>query len=942
MKILTQNELITSLDVDSNVMFLLGAGCSISSGCMAAGALVLEFKKHLYCREHNVSYSEIDNYYEANFLKKLNEIYPDKENNYSYYFEKCFPVAKDRNEFIKSKFMDKLPNLGYLCFADYVITKKIPYILTTNFDRLIEKAIERIDMNYDLLIQTDKVQAYLTGITNLIKLHGDYNYDQLQNTENELKKLHDNMVKSLNSIKTNKIIVIGYSGYDDSVMSALQNYIRANPEIEIFWCVTDKNNISSKIEPLYEFRFNLVEIQGFDQLFNNYYKTYLEKNYLIEGLIEKNENKNFYFNEPLTQVQKIITNAYPLEKEPTVYAYDIMESNIELSAEKTLIQYKGKYYGFSKNYTSNIDGQALSNTEIPLNCKIDILKKYLIESFKNKNLNVYNNSIYKINNFANINPCLKFNISLVNNKFALILLPSYTYGRKPDINEYVIINNKISNLYAKEHHLLLNNLVNEYFNEMEFSCDKIGFSFSKKSYYVNFNKDEYENILNNYTLIKEPKMIINSLCSVNQIAMLQKIGPEEVPFSPEKIKVGVICCDEKKHDLYNNFLVKLINGSNTSSKTELINTFPGFKALLKKELEFVKNSKYSLKVQQLNQMDQDKLFSYLLEWVKDYYDNNNVNIVIIFFNKQMEKFRKLNNIDFHDYIKLKCLNKYKTQIIEESTLYSSDDINKKLFNFSLGIYTKTIGIPWAPLEFDKNNFYLGMSFGINNKGVHVGCSQLFDGAGRGMQLLVSPIENKNVRKNPYLNKEEAYNLGQRIRTLYYKSSKPFELNNIVIHRTTPFKKQEIEGFKQAFSGLNDFNLVQIVEYSEFNGYVERDNKYIDGFPIKRGTVIKISNSEILIWTAGSICDYEVLPNKTYRASKRGIGTPILVRKFYGKDSIEKIAYDILKLTKMDMNSTEVLHSRLPVTLKYAKVLCDLLKQGNLENDDEPINFQYIM
>ena len=47
-------------------------------------------------------------------------------------------------------------------------------------------------------------------------------------------------------------------------------------------------------------------------------------------------------------------------------------------------------------------------------------------------------------------------------------------------------------------------------------------------------------------------------------------------------------------------------------------------------------------------------------------------------------------------------------------------------------------------------------------------------------------------------------------------------------------------------------------------------------------------------------------NKTYRSSKRGIGRPILIKKFYGNDSIEKIASDILKLTKMDMNSTEVI------------------------------------
>ena len=50
MKVLTQKELISSLKVDNNIMFLLGAGCSISSGCMAASDLV-ENLKFIYIAE---------------------------------------------------------------------------------------------------------------------------------------------------------------------------------------------------------------------------------------------------------------------------------------------------------------------------------------------------------------------------------------------------------------------------------------------------------------------------------------------------------------------------------------------------------------------------------------------------------------------------------------------------------------------------------------------------------------------------------------------------------------------------------------------------------------------------------------------------------------------------------------------------------------------------
>lgn len=939
MKVLTQKELISSLKVDNNIMFLLGAGCSISSGCMAASALVREFKIHLYCRDNNVRKEDIVDYYEEGFLKKLNIDYPDKDNNYSYYFEKCYPIAKDRNQFIKSNFMDKEPSLGYLCFANYIIANKIPYVLTTNFDNLIEKAIYQLNMHYDLVPVSDRVQAYLSGTTNLLKLHGDYNYDRIQNTEDELKQLHDNMVKSLNDIKVNKIVVIGYSGYDESVMNALSQYISQNSNIEIFWCVINRNDVTSpKILNLYDYNFNLVEIEGFDQLFNDYYKIYSPKNDIIECHFDKEENEKLLFGKPLNKLQKIITNGYPLIKEPIVFEYDANKHDIDLDSEMTLIRYKEKYYGYSCNYCSINNGLKLSDTPIPLDNKKELLRKYLIESFKNKGLNTYKNKVYKTKYSYGSFPCLKFGITIVKSKFTLTLLPSYTFGREPSSEEYVTINSKVSSLFAKQHNQLLNKLIIECFKNFDFLFDNVSFSFSNNPY-TTFEND---NILDDYTFITEPKMVIKSQQNKNQIGLLQKVGPELVPFSPDTIKIGVICCDDKKRLLWDSFLEKLMNGSSMSSKTDLIHQFPGFEKLLKKKIEFVKYTKYKLSVDQLKTMNQTDLLTYLLKWINGYYNDNQVDLVIIFFSNEMENFRKVENVDFHDYIKFKCLNKYKTQIIEESTLYSSDDINKKLFNFALGIYTKTIGISWKPLEFNNDNFYLGMSFGITDKGIHVGCSQLFDGAGRGMQLLVSPIENKNVRKNPYLSKEEAYTLGKKVRSVYYKSSKPFDLDNIIIHRTTPYKSAEIEGFKQAFKGLKSFNLIQIVEYTDFNGYAKNAYEAIEGYPIRRGTVLKLSSKEILLWTDGSVYDEEVLLNKTYRSSKRGIGSPILIRKFYGKDSIEKIANDILKLTKMDMNSTEVLYSRLPVTLKYAKVLCDLLKQGDLHEIDDLINFQYIM
>ena len=226
---------------------------------------------------------------------------------------------------------------------------------------------------------------------------------------------------------------------------------------------------------------------------------------------------------------------------------------------------------------------------------------------------------------------MKFDITIVKSKFTLTLLPSYTFGREHNSEEYATINSKVSNLFANKHNDLLNKLIIECFSNFEFVFDKVSFSFSNKPY----TSFENENILDDYTFITEPKMVIKSQQNKNQIGLLQKVGPEPVPFSPDVIKIGVICCDEKKELLWKNFLKKLRDGSLVPSKTDLINQFPGFEKLLKKKIEFVRYGKYNLSVNQLKIMSQNDLLSYILKWINGYYNDNQVDLIIVFFDNEM-------------------------------------------------------------------------------------------------------------------------------------------------------------------------------------------------------------------------------------------------------------------------------------------------------------------
>lgn len=56
---ISQEQLLNIINT-TDVSFLLGAGCSISSGCMSANNLIYEFKKRIYCSKTNQEISKFD------------------------------------------------------------------------------------------------------------------------------------------------------------------------------------------------------------------------------------------------------------------------------------------------------------------------------------------------------------------------------------------------------------------------------------------------------------------------------------------------------------------------------------------------------------------------------------------------------------------------------------------------------------------------------------------------------------------------------------------------------------------------------------------------------------------------------------------------------------------------------------------------------------------
>ena len=180
-----------------------------------------------------------------------------------------------------------------------------------------------------------------------------------------------------------------------------------------------------------------------------------------------------------------------------------------------------------------------------------------------------------------------------------------------------------------------------------------------------------------------------------------------------------------------------------------------------------------------------------------------------------------------------------------------------------------------------------------------------------------------------------------LKRMYDDSVPLHKLNRIVIHKTTFFTKEEMEGITKGLAGVEDIELLQIQEFTAWRA-IRFDYDKIAPFPIQRGTVIPLDGDVFLIWTHGSVQHDELAgKNKNYYKNGRGIPAPLLVKRFMGKSTADELVNEILMLTKMNWNSGDGLYKILPVTLDFAKTLSKVAKQ-DLVVYDKPYDFRYFM
>jgi NAD-dependent SIR2 family protein deacetylase len=274
------------------LMLLLGAGASVGSGIPTATDMVWIFKREIYCSEtgaskeafRDLSIERNQRYLQGYFDKNGNYPICWAENDYSFYFERCYPDQRDRRTFIRQVVSQGKPTIGYECLAVLISQTRVDLVWTTNFDDLIERA-ERPDSPHRLYHVGQDSRGIGTILSEglrpvLVKLHGDYRYDSLKNTDEETRyldaELRTHLVRLCND---NGMIVMGYSGRDESVISALEEAIENDGfRNGLYWCIREGDQPRLRIEKLVERavqktgRGGFVEIESFDDFLFRLYR----------------------------------------------------------------------------------------------------------------------------------------------------------------------------------------------------------------------------------------------------------------------------------------------------------------------------------------------------------------------------------------------------------------------------------------------------------------------------------------------------------------------------------------------------------------------------------------------------------------------------------------------------------------------------------------------
>jgi hypothetical protein len=996
----------------------LGAGASMSSGVPSAEACIWQWKKSIFCTnnpglEEYVSeislpavQDRIDRWLQVNGFSP-----DDGQEEYSYFIEKCLPIADDRRRFFEPWIRKARPHVGYRLLCLLAEADLFRSIWTTNFDGLVAKASADFDLTPIEVGIDCKERAFRQPERNelvCISLHGDYRYDALKNTGEELRTQEAELKNALfSTLKTHSLIVSGYSGRDQSVVDAIRGAIlQEDARGKVYWCgFSDEapEQVADLLLAAAEGKKEAYYIPGvaFDEIVTRVAHHCLEgssldcaKRILGDHVDRKKLQRNSFSISQADPTAIIKSNAWAIRYPSEMFEFQLYkwpEDQVwKWLAEKTeghevvAVPFKkvlafGTLDGIRYAFNDLIDGEI---QRVPITDRdvryedgavVSLLLQALVRAIADKReLNTDGKRVlWKKGKYTteregresfDVHHAAHLSLRRIGGQMYVTINPTVYFPDESEDNEEAIRNIRMR-ILGYQHNDKFNKALNDWRKLILTRNEPTGFDFPAKSASFQFIiksapafaairqprrnsvklPDNFMRLIHHHGIeITEPTLrFSNKKLSVSTdrlpIRGLASKGPFDQSLAPQvddgPIRIAVIC-PRAEAPLLEQFLA---DGTRTHNplrgiKEEYLVQYTGFENVYRVPVIFPDRSDqlwYTLPEID-SQLEEREGALDMSRKIRDGISSLAARgraIILIFTPDRWQRWRGFKNdnevFDVHNFVKAYCVQRgIATQFLDQNTLGYKDKC-RVWWWLSVALYAKAMRTPWVLDGLDPDTAFVGLGYAIDqqaDKGKHIvlGCSHLYNAQGQGLQFRLSRIENPTIfGGNPFLSFQDARRLGETIRTLFWESHLKLPVR-VVIHKQTTFRNEEQQGLKAGLEGVQDLELIEI-NFESALRYISSqptNGKFIEGrFPVRRGTTVKLTDHEALLWVHGST--EATKTNWTYFQGKRRIPGPVVLRRYAGTTDLASLANEILGLSKMDWNSGD-LYAKLPATIQSSK------------------------
>lgn len=224
----------------------------------------------------------------------------------------------------------------------------------------------------------------------------------------------------------------------------------------------------------------------------------------------------------------------------------------------------------------------------------------------------------------------------------------------------------------------------------------------------------------------------------------------------------------------------------------------------------------------------------------------------------------------------------------------TQDVATRAWNFTTALYHKAGGSPWRLAELEPGVCFVGVSFFREVFGesprIHTSMAQAFTAAGDGYVLRGGTFEWDERGKSPHMDRPLAASLLRDVIELYQKQNRGSLPTRIVVHKSSRFWEEELAGFEEA---------CELVPRHDFVALGSRGLQFYrkGDYPPLRGTYVKFSETDLLLYTVGYVPFL-----RTYPGAR--VPQPLEVLEHFGDSPWDIVLKEILALTKMNWNTAD--------------------------------------